>query len=315
MLRFSAVVRLQRTIGREVSFEGIGLHSGKHCRVRVLPASEDTGVVFVRVDRDRVIHASTGAVAETAFATTLGQNGTRIKTVEHLLGAFYGLGIDNAVVEVEGPEIPILDGSAGVIVEKVLSAGIVEQQRPRPYIKLKEPFMVEDSGAKVAGLPYDGFKVSYRIHFRHPLFQDQEIELEIDPDTFVREVAPARTFGFLRHVEYLKANNLALGGSLDCAVVLDDEKVINPEGLRFPDEFVRHKVLDLVGDFCLLGYPIEAHIIAERAGHSSHIKFIKTLLENPSSWEIVGSPKKRARQEHKEVVLPEVTEDLSLKSI
>ncbi len=285
-------MRKQRTIGAEVSFEGVGLHTGKACKVRVLPAREDTGIVFVRVDRDRVIYANTGAVVETAFATTLGQNGTRIKTVEHLLAGFYGLGVDNAVVEVEGPEIPILDGSAIGIVNEIMKAGIVEQSKPRAYIQLKEPIIIEDSGAKVAGLPHDGFRVTYSIQFRHPLFNDQKIDLEVGPETFVKEIAPARTFGFLKHVQFLKANNLALGGSLDCAVVLDDEKVINPEGLRYPDEFVRHKVLDLIGDFCLLGYPVKAHIIAEKAGHSSHIKFIKTLLENPSSWEIVGTSKK-----------------------
>lgn len=287
-------MRSQRTIGSEVSFEGIGLHTGKPCKVRILPAKEDTGIVLVRVDRDRVIHANTGAVVETAFATTLGQQGTRIKTVEHLLASFYGLGVDNVIVEVEGPEIPILDGSAIMIANTILDAGIVEQGKPRPYIQLKEPIIVEDSGAKVAGLPYEGFRVSYSIQFRHPLFEDQNIELEVVPETFITEIAPARTFGFLKHVQYLKANNLALGGSLDCAVVLDDEKVINPEGLRYPDEFVRHKVLDLIGDFCLLGYPIKAHIIAERAGHSSHIKFLKTLLETSSSWEIVGPTKKHA---------------------
>ncbi len=291
-------MRNQRTIAREVFFEGVGLHTGKHCRVTVVPAKEDTGVVMVRVDRDRVIMANVGAVVETAFATTVGQNGTRVKTVEHLMAALYGLGIDNAVIEVEGPEIPILDGSAAPIVEKLLEAGIIEQSRPRPYIQLKEPFIIEDSGVKVAGLPYDGFKITYKINFRHPLFSDQKIEIEITPEIFRKEIAPARTFGFLKHVEYLKANNLALGGSLDCAVVLDDEKVINPEGLRFEDEFVRHKVLDLVGDTSLLGYPISAHIIAEKAGHSSHVKFIKALLESTSVWEIVGPSKKPLQRQN-----------------
>jgi UDP-3-O-[3-hydroxymyristoyl] N-acetylglucosamine deacetylase len=306
LLATVSVVRNQRTIGAAIEFEGVGLHTGKHCKVSVLPAKEDTGIVIVRVDRDRVIIANVGAVAETAFATTLGQNGTRVKTVEHLLAAFYGLGIDNVIVEVEGPEIPILDGSSAPIVEKLLEAGIVEQKRPKPYIQLKEPIIIEDSGVKVAGLPYDGFRVCYTINFRHPLFSDQKLEIDITPETFVREIAPARTFGFLKHVQYLKANNLALGGSLECAVVVDEERVLNPEGLRFSDEFVRHKVLDLVGDFSLLGYPIRAHIIAEKAGHSSHVKFIKSLLENPSAWEIVG-PVKRSLQKQQPTVRTEAS--------
>jgi len=284
---------LQRTIAEPIEFEGIGLHTGKLCKVVVLPAKEDTGIVIVRVDRDRVIIANVGAVVETAFATTLGQNGTRVKTVEHLLAAFYGLRIDNAVVEVQGPEIPILDGSAAPIVDRLLEAGIVEQKKKKPFIQLKEPIIVEDSGVKIAALPYEGFKVSYAIHFRHPLFKEQRLEIELNPEVFIKEIAPARTFGFLKQVEYLKANNLALGGSLECAVVVDDEKVLNPEGLRFKDEFVRHKILDLVGDLSLLGYPIKAYIIAEKAGHSSHVKFMKRLLENPAAWEFSGQVKKQ----------------------
>ncbi len=281
-------MRLQRTIKRAISFSGIGLHTGRHTTVVLKPAPRDTGVVFFRTDRDTVIKASLGNVVDTAFATTLGFNGTRVKTVEHLLSVFVGLGIDNIMVEIDGPEVPILDGSSTRLVDIILEAGIVKQAKRRPYIRIKKPIVFRDGNAEIIAMPYDGRKISYSIYFRHSLFGVQNISIELDEETYIKEIAPARTFGFLKNVEMLRANGLAKGGSLDNAVVIDDNGILNKGGLRFQDEFVRHKVLDLIGDFSLIGYPIYGHIIAEKAGHSSHIRFLRKLLSSVDAWEFIS---------------------------
>ncbi len=281
-------MRKQRTIKRAVSFRGIGLHTGRMTEVILKPAPRDTGVVFYRVDRDTVIKASLGNVVDTAFATTLGFNATRVKTVEHLLSVFAGLGIDNVLVEIDGPEVPILDGSSTKLVDVVLEAGIVKQAQKMPYIRIKRPFVFKDGNAEIVALPYEGQKISYRIFFRHSLFNIQDISVELDEETYIKEIAPARTFGFLKNIEMLRANGLAQGGSLENAVVIDDNGVLNDE-LRYDDEFVRHKVLDLIGDFSLAGYPIYGHIIAEKAGHSSHIRFLRKLLSSVDVWEFISS--------------------------
>ncbi len=282
-------MRKQRTIKRVVSFSGIGLHTGRMTRVVLKPAPRDTGVVFFRVDRDTVIKASLGNVVDTAFATTLGFNGTRVKTVEHLLSVFGGLGIDNVLVEIDGPEVPILDGSSTNLVDIVLEAGIVKQAQKKPYIRIKRPFRFRDGNAEIIAMPYEGRRISYRIFFKHSHFGMQDISVELNEETYVREIAPARTFGFLKNVEMLRANGLAKGGSLENAVVIDDHGILNDDGLRYDDEFVRHKVLDLIGDFSLAGYPIYGHIIAERAGHSSHVRFLRKLLSAVDAWEFVSS--------------------------
>jgi len=279
---------MQRTIKRAVSFSGIGLHTGRHTTVVLKPAPRDTGVVFFRTDRDTVIKASLGNVVDTAFATTLGFNGTRVKTVEHLLSVFVGLGIDNIMVEIDGPEVPILDGSSTRLVDIILEAGIVKQAKRRPYIRIKKPIAFRDGNAEIIAMPYNGRKISYSIYFRHSLFGVQNISIELDEETYIKEIAPARTFGFLKNVEMLRANGLAKGGSLDNAVVIDDNGILNKGGLRFQDEFVRHKVLDLIGDFSLIGYPIYGHIIAEKAGHSSHIRFLRKLLSSVDAWEFIS---------------------------
>ncbi len=279
-------MKYQRTIKKRVSFKGIGLHTGRVSRVTLRPAPQDTGVVFLRTDRNAMIRASLSSVVDTAFATTLGCNGTRIKTVEHLLSALTGLGIDNLIIEVDGPEIPILDGSSIPLVDILLEAGIKSLKQRKDVIKITSPVCLQDGHINIVALPYDGLRITYTIHFKHPVFKNQTFSLDLAEERFVNDVAPARTFGFLKNVEMLRANGLALGGSLDNAVVIDEDGILNPEGLRFEDEFVRHKVLDLIGDLCLLGYPIEGHIIAERAGHSSHIKFLKTLINSPECWKV-----------------------------
>jgi len=280
-------LRLQRTIKQEVSFEGIGLHTGKHISVKLKPAPRDTGIVFYRNDKNLTIRADVGSVVDTAFATSLGYNGTRIKTVEHILAAAAGLGIDNLIIELDGSEIPILDGSSTELIDIILRGGIAKQGKKRPYLRITKPIFFEDGHSEIAAFPYNGRKLTYRIHFNHHLLGEQKLSLELDEETFAREVAPARTFGFVKDVEYLRANGLAKGGSLDNAVILGDNGVLNKAGLRFKDEFVRHKILDFIGDISLIGFPIFGHLIADRSGHSTNIKFVKNLLSAADCWEIV----------------------------
>jgi len=280
-------LRLQRTIKQEVSFEGIGLHTGKHISVKLKPAPRDTGIVFYRNDKNLTIRADVGSVVDTAFATSLGYNGTRIKTVEHILAAAAGLGIDNLIIELDGSEIPILDGSSTELIDIILRGGIAKQGKKRPYLRITKPIFFEDGHSEIAAFPYNGRKLTYRIHFNHHLLGEQKLSLELDEETFAREVAPARTFGFVKDVEYLRANGLAKGGSLDNAVILGDNGVLNKAGLRFKDEFVRHKILDFIGDISLIGFPVFGHLIADRSGHSTNIKFVKNLLSAADCWEIV----------------------------
>jgi len=287
ILAFSHTMRAQRTVKNEVSFEGIGLHTGKHSRVTLKPASRDAGITFIRTDKPAVIKAHVGAVIDTAFATTIGINGIKIRTVEHILAALAGLGIDNLIIEVSGPEIPILDGSSTELISFVLKAGIAKQGKKRPYLRIKRPFIFEDGHAHIAAFPYCGSKMTHSIFFHHSGIGEQRISIDITEETFVTEIAPARTFGFLKDIEYLQSNGLAKGGSLDNAVVMGENGVINASGLRFKDEFVRHKVLDSIGDFSLIGFPIYGHIVASKSGHSSNVKFLKKLISASEAWDII----------------------------
>jgi UDP-3-O-[3-hydroxymyristoyl] N-acetylglucosamine deacetylase len=271
-----------------VSFSGIGLHTGRFATVKLKPAPRDSGIVFNRVDRQTVIRSHIGAVTDTAFATTLGHGTVKIKTVEHILAALAGLGIDNLIIEVEGPEIPILDGSSTELVSIILEGGIAKQGKKMPYMKIIKPVLLDDGHAEIALFPYEGRKISFRIHFNHHLLGEQNLSVELNEETFVKEVAPARTFGFLKDVEYMMANGLAKGGSLNNAVILGDDGVMNASGLRYKDEFVRHKILDTIGDFSLIGFPIYGHIISNKAGHSTNLKFMKKLVSCPECWEVVS---------------------------
>ena len=230
-------MRSQRTIKNEVMFEGIGLHTGRHSKVTLRPASRDAGITFVRTDKDTVIKAHVGSVIDTAFATTIGHNGVKIRTVEHILAALAGLGIDNIYVEVDGPEIPILDGSSTEMISIILKAGIAKQGKKRPYLSIKRPVIFEDGHSKIAVLPYNGRRITYSIYFNHYGFGEQRFSLDINEETFIREIAPARTFGFLKDIEYLRTNGYAKGGSLDNAIILGENGVLNASGLRFKDEF------------------------------------------------------------------------------
>ncbi len=279
-------MRLQRTLQQEVSFEGIGLHTGRHASVCLKPAARDTGVLFLRKDRDVMIKASVTAVTDTAFATTIGYNGAKIRTVEHILASLAGLGIDNALIEVNGPEIPILDGSSIGLTEMILNGGIAKQSKKRPFIRITHPIMLSDGNAEIAVLPFEGRRITYRIQFHHHFLGEQKLSIDLTEESFVMEIAPARTFGFLKDVEHLKANGFARGGSCDNAIILGDKGILNATVLRFQDEFVRHKILDLIGDLSLLGFPIYGHIIANKSGHTTNLKFLRKLLTCPDHWEL-----------------------------
>ena len=282
----------QTTLKEITSCVGIGLHSGRRVELTLKPAPADSGIVFRRLDLlipDRDIPATVEHLSHINHATCLARDGVRIETVEHLLGAFRALGIDNVIVELDGAEVPIMDGSAAAFIYLIHEAGIRKLTTPRSVIKLRSPISVTDGGRSVAAYPSDRLKLSYTINFAHPLLRHQEYSTEIDETTFVEEIAPARTFGFLKDVELMRQRGLALGGSLDNAVVLGETGVLN-NPLRFPDEFVRHKVLDLLGDLVLLGKPLQAHVVAMRAGHELHTRLVKAILETPDSWELVTEP-------------------------
>jgi len=280
-------MRSQRTVQKSITVEGIGLHTGMQARATINPAARDSGITFVRVDKPMTIRAHVGSVIDTAFATTIGHNGVKIRTIEHIMAALAGLGVDNATIEVDGPEIPILDGSSSVFIDLILKAGIAKQGKKRPFLRILRPFVFEDGHSKIAVFPHRGSRITYSIHFHHHGIGEQRLSLDINADTFVRDIAPARTFGFLKDIEYLRTNGLAKGGSLDNAIILGDNGILNASGLRFKDEFVRHKVLDSIGDFSLLGFPIYGHIVASKSGHAANVKFLKKLLSFPDVWDII----------------------------
>jgi len=281
-------MRLQRTLKKEIVFEGIGLHTGRYSKVSLKPAQRDTGILFARTDKNVAIKASVDSVIDTAFSTNLGYDGVKIRTVEHILAALSGLGIDNLIVEINGPEIPILDGSSIELISLILSSGIAKQGKKMPYIMITNPVVFSDGHAEIAALPYNGRRITYRIHFNHNLLGEQKLSLEITEGSFVKEIAPARTFGFLKDVEHLRSNGFAQGGSFENAVILGRDGVLNSSGLRFKDEFVRHKILDLIGDFSLIGFPIYGHIVANKSGHTTNLKFLKKLLSYMDCWKIVS---------------------------
>jgi UDP-3-O-[3-hydroxymyristoyl] N-acetylglucosamine deacetylase len=280
-------MRLQRTIKREVFFLGIGLHTGKYASVKLKPAPRDTGIVFYRVDRGAIIRANINSVVDTAFATTIGFDGVKVKTVEHLLAAAAGLGIDNLLVEVDGPEVPILDGSSTSLAGIILDAGIAKQGKKMPFIKIVRPIVYEDAHSRIMAVPYNGTRISYYINFDHHLLGHQELTMDITEENFIREIAPARTFGFLKDVERLRANGLAKGGSMDNAIIVGESGILNTTGLRFKDEFVRHKMLDSIGDFSLIGFPIHGHIMLEKSGHTANVNFLKRLLSSSECYDVV----------------------------
>lgn len=257
--------------------------------MKIWPAPPDHGIVFVRTDlkRPELIPARCENIRSTQNASTLGVNGTRVGTVEHLLAAFYGLQIDNAVVEVQGPEIPIMDGSAEPFAQMLYAAGAERQSRPRRKLVVTRPVRVEENGKWAELMPADRLRIRFTISFDHPAIQDQTLEIEFSDGNFRDEISRARTFGFLHEVETLKAQGLAKGGSLENAVILDAQGVINPEGLRFPDEFVRHKILDTLGDLMLIGLPIQGAYRGYKSGHSLNLKLVQALLADHAAYDIL----------------------------
>ncbi len=281
----------QRTLKNVIRATGVGLHSGEKVYLTLRPAQPDTGVVFRRIDlSDSVeIKATAENVGPTTLSTTLEQDGVRISTVEHLLSAMAGLGIDNAYVDVSAGEVPIMDGSSGPFVFLIQSAGIAEQEAPKRFIRIKKSILVEEDDKWARFDPFEGFKVSFSIDFDHPVFKGMPCEAEIDFSTtsFVKEVSRARTFGFMNDIERLRAQNLVLGGSIDNAIVVDEYRVLNEDGLRYEDEFVKHKILDAIGDLYLLGHSLIGAFSGHRSGHALNNKLLKALIADASAWEEV----------------------------
>ncbi|HHI94685.1 MAG TPA: UDP-3-O-acyl-N-acetylglucosamine deacetylase [Gammaproteobacteria bacterium] len=279
----------QRTLKNIIRATGIGLHTGDKVYLTLRPAAVDTGIVFRRIDLDEPVEiaATPDNVGDTRLSTTLIHNNVRVSTVEHLLSAMAGLGIDNAYIDVSAPEVPIMDGSAGPFVFLIQSAGIEEQNAAKRFIRIKKPVIVEDGDKWARFDPFEGFKVSFNIDFQHPVFQSQSQTTTVDfsSTSFVKEVSRARTFGFMRDIEQLRENNLVLGGSLDNAIVMDDYRVLNEDGLRYRDEFVKHKVLDAIGDLYLLGCSLIGEFSGYKSGHELNNRLLRTLLANEDAWE------------------------------
>ncbi len=281
----------QRTLKNVIRATGVGLHTGKKVYLTLRPAAPDSGIIFRRVDlRDPIeIKAAPENVGDTRLSTTLVKGDVRISTVEHLLSALAGLGIDNAYVDLSAPEVPIMDGSAGPFVFLVQSAGIEEQNAPKRFIRIKQPVEVREDDKWARFEPFDGFKVGFSIEFDHPVFHSHQQRAEVDFSTtsFVREVSRARTFGFMRDIELLRERQLALGGSLDNAIVVDDYRILNEDGLRYEDEFVKHKILDAIGDLYLLGHSLIGAFSGHKSGHALNNKLLRVLLEDQAAWEEV----------------------------
>ena len=285
---------VQRTLTNPIKATGVGLHSGRQIKLNLFPAEEDTGIIFRRIDLDPQleIKAIVNNVGATTLATTLVQGDTQIATIEHLMSAFAGLGIDNVIVEVDDMEVPIMDGSASPFVFLIQSAGIKQQTKPKKFIKIKEEIKVETPDGAYAKLaPYNGFKVSYAL-----VYDDEKQKkynststVDFNSTTFLKEISRARTFGFISDIDYMKKNKLALGGSEKNAVVIGEDEILNEEGLRSSQELVKHKILDVIGDLYLLQYNIVAEFEGFKSGHSLNNLLLKRLLELPDSWEVISS--------------------------
>jgi len=277
----------QRTLRRQISCAGIGLHSGNKVTLTLKPAAADTGIRFRRTDVGVEIPATVQYVTSLQYATVLGRDGATVETVEHLLAALVSSGIDNIVVELTHNEVPIMDGSAAPFLYLVQEAGVKRLSAARKHVKILRPVQITDGDKRIAVYPSDHFKVSYTISFDHPLLRHQSRTERITEQSFADSIAAARTFGFLKEVEWMRQNGLALGGSLENAIVIGDAGVLN--ALRFEDEFVRHKILDAIGDLALIGYPIIGHVVAHRAGHALHTSLVSQLLLERDAWVLVDS--------------------------
>jgi len=281
----------QRTLKNVIRATGVGLHTGKKICLTLRPAPVDMGIVFRRIDLDPMVElpAKPNAVGDTRLSTALTNGDVSVSTVEHLMSAFAGLGVDNAIVELDASEVPIMDGSAGPYVFLVQSAGIVEQTKAKQFIRIKETIRVEEGDKFAEFQPFDGFKVSFSIDFDHPIFNKspQKAEIDFSSTSFVKEISRARTFGFMHEVEAMRERGLALGGSHNNAIVMDSYNILNKDGLRYEDEFVKHKILDAIGDLYLLGKPLIGEFNAHKSGHALNNKLLRALLENDAAWDVV----------------------------
>ena len=281
----------QRTIKTSVKVTGVGLHSGEKVTLGLRPAPANSGIVFCRVDRKPVeqIRANADLVHDTRLSTCMEQNSVRVATVEHLMSALSGLGIDNVYVDLDSAEVPIMDGSAGTFIFLLQSAGIVEQSAAKKFIRVKKAVEVKQGDKWVRFDPYNGYKLTFTINFSHPVFANtkQHVVVDLGEHSYVRDISRARTFGFMQDVEAMRAQGLALGGSLDNAIVMDDYRVLNPDGLRFEDEFVKHKVLDAIGDLYMLGHPIIGAFSGYKSGHALNNALLRELLADAEAWEFV----------------------------
>lgn len=282
----------QRTLKSPVSVTGVGLHSGEKVTLTLRPAPVNSGILFRRVDVKPVedVRARADLVHDTRLSTCIDQNGVRFATIEHLMSALAGLGIDNVCVEMDGAEVPIMDGSAGTFIFLLQSAGIVEQSAAKKFIRIKKTVEVKQGDKWVKFEPYNGYKLTFTINFAHPVFANtrQHVTIELDEHSYIRDISRARTFGFMQDVEAMRAQGLALGGSLDNAIVMDEYRVLNADGLRFEDEFVKHKVLDAIGDLYLLGYPVIGAFSGYKSGHALNNALLRELLADERAWEFVS---------------------------
>lgn len=281
-------MRFENTVQRAVEASGVGLHSGVPVHIRILPAPVSTGIVFLRTDLDNfAIPASWRHVARVSYATSLMRQGVLLSTTEHLLSVFYSMGIDNAYVEIDNLEVPILDGSGQPFMELIRNAGVRQYRRKRRYLRIRRPVSVEDRGKRISILPAESFRLTCETDFPHPIVGRQSLELEVTPERYAAEIAPARTFGFEYELGQMRNMGLIRGATLDNAVCFTREGVLNPGGLRMADECCRHKALDLIGDLALLGRPLLGHVIAERAGHAMHAALVARIMSDPSLYEIL----------------------------
>ncbi|BBT15196.1 UDP-3-O-[3-hydroxymyristoyl] N-acetylglucosamine deacetylase [Pseudomonas sp. 1D4] len=281
----------QRTLKNVIRATGVGLHSGEKVYLTLKPAPVDTGIVFCRTDLDPMVQIAAYAenVGETTMSTNLFNGDVKVGTVEHLLSAMAGLGIDNAYVELSAAEVPIMDGSAGPFVFLIQSAGLEEQDAPKRFIRIKREVSVQDGDKRATFVPFDGFKVTFEIDFDHPVVngRTQKASVDFSSTTFVKEVSRARTFGFVRDLEFLRSHNLALGGSVDNAIVVDEDSVLNEDGLRYEDEFVKHKILDAIGDLYLLGNSLIGEFRGYKSGHALNNRLLRALIADKDAWEVV----------------------------
>jgi UDP-3-O-[3-hydroxymyristoyl] N-acetylglucosamine deacetylase len=290
----------QRTIRDSISCTGIGLHSGKKVRLTIKPAPPDSGIRFIRKDLPgrRVIKASFENVVDTNMSTSIGSNGTRVSTIEHLMAAFFGFGVDNALVEIDGPEVPIMDGSSAPFILLLKSAGVREQKKSKEFIVIKKTLKIQEGNRSIWVKPSKELKISFTVDFPHPLIKKQKYELCFSGNDFIREISRARTFGFLQDIKALRDAGLAKGGSLDNAIVIDGFRVLNEDGLRYKDEFVRHKILDFIGDLAIIGPPIIGHFHVQKSGHSLNQAMLKKLAASERYWKrlIMDNPEESATE-------------------